>query len=50
LCEEEELACISSDRGLTIKHVEVPIDTFWIVVKEEYPSLAKKALTNLMQF
>ena len=36
LCEEEELACIPSDRGLTIKHVEVPIDTFWIAVKEEY--------------
>jgi len=50
LCEEEKLACISSDRGLTIKHVEVPIDTFWIAVKEEYPSLAKKALTILMQF
>ena len=28
----------------------VPIDTFWIAVKEEYPSLAKKALTILMQF
>ena len=50
LCEEEELACISSDRGLKIKHGEVPIDTFWIAVKEEYPSLAKKALTILMQF
>ena len=33
-----------------IKHVEVPIDTFWIAVKEEYPSLAKKPLTILMQF
>jgi len=50
LCEEEELACISSDRGLTIKHVELPIDTFWIAVKDEYASLAKKALTILMQF
>ena len=50
LCEEEELACISSNRGLKIKHVEVPIDTFWIAVKEEYPSLPKKALTILMQF
>ena len=49
LCEEEELACISSDRGLKIKHVEVPIDTFWIAVKE-YPSLAKKALTIMMPF
>ena len=41
LCEEKELACISSDRGLKIKHVEVPIDACWIAVKEEYPSLTK---------
>ena len=41
LCEEEELTCISSDRGLKIKHVEVPIDACWIAVKEEYPSLTK---------
>ena len=50
LCEEEELACVSSDRGLKIKHAGLPIDTFWIAVKEEYPLLAKKALTILMQF
>ena len=50
LCEEEELACVSSDRGLKIKHAGVPIDTFWIAVKEEYPSLAKNALTILVQF
>ena len=36
--------------NLKIKHAGVPIDTFWIAVKEEYPSLAKKALTILMQF
>ena len=41
------MACVSSDRGLKIKHAGVPIDTFWIAVKEE---LAKKALTILMQF
>jgi len=28
LCEEEELACVSSDRGFKINHGEVPIDTF----------------------
>jgi len=28
LCEEEELACVFSDRGLKTKHAEVPIDTF----------------------
>ena len=50
VCKEEELACISSDCGLKIKHVEVPIDTFWIAVKDKYPSLAKKALIVLMQF
>ena len=44
------VACISSKRGLKIKHGEVPIDTFRIAVKEEYPSLAKKPLTILMQF
>ena len=44
------MTCVSSDRGLKIKHAGVPIDTFWIAVKEEYPSLAKKALTILMQF
>ena len=50
LCAEEELACIFSKRGLKIKHGEVPTDTFWIAVKEEYPLLAKKPLTILMQF
>ena len=46
LCEEEELACVSSDRGLKIKHAGLPIDTFWIAVKEEYPLLAKKAFDH----
>ena len=50
LTEEEELAAISTDRGLKIKHKEVPIDQFWISVKEEYPSIANKALTVLLQF
>jgi len=50
LCEKKELSCISSDRGPKIKNVEVPIDAFWIAVKEEYPSLAKKDLNILMRF
>lgn len=50
LCEEEELASISSDRGLKIKHAELPIDTFWISIREEYPSVSKTALSVLMQF
>ncbi|XP_068247742.1 zinc finger BED domain-containing protein 5-like [Palaemon carinicauda] len=48
LCEEEELATISSDRDLKIKHSTVPIDSFWISVQEEYPTLSKKALSLLL--
>ncbi|XP_068212657.1 zinc finger BED domain-containing protein 5-like [Palaemon carinicauda] len=47
LCEEEKLATISSDRDLKIKHSTVPIDSFWISVQEEYPTLSKKALSLL---
>ncbi|XP_068201795.1 protein FAM200A-like [Palaemon carinicauda] len=50
LCEEKELATISSDRDLKIKHSTVPIDSFWISVQEEYPTLSKKALSLLLQF
>ncbi|XP_068201803.1 zinc finger BED domain-containing protein 5-like [Palaemon carinicauda] len=50
LCEEEELATISSDRDLKIKHSTVPIDSFWISVQKEYPTLSKKALSLLLQF
>ncbi|XP_068207531.1 protein FAM200A-like [Palaemon carinicauda] len=50
LCEEEELATISSDRDLKIKHSTVPIDSFWISVQEEYITLSKKVLSLLLQF
>ena len=42
LCEEEELASLSSDRGLKLKYTQLPLDTFWISVMEEYPTLSKK--------
>ena len=50
LTEEEELVTISTDRSLKIKHKEMSIDQFWISIKEEYPSIARKALTVLLQF
>ena len=50
LCEEEELATISSDRSLKIKHSAVDIDTFWISIQKEFPALAEKALLVLLQF
>ena len=34
LCEEEELATISSDRNLKIKHSAVDIGTFWISMQK----------------
>ena len=50
LCEEEELATISSDRSRRIKHSAVYIDTFWISIQKEFPALAEKALLVLLQF
>ena len=50
LAEEEELASISSDRGLKIKYEELSFEKFWISTNEEYPSTARKALSILIQF
>ena len=50
LCEEEELASISSDRELKLKHAQLPLDAFWISVKNEYPVLSNKAIKVLLQF
>ena len=50
LCEEEELATISSDRSHKIKHSAVDIDTFWISIQKEFPALAEKDLLFLLQF
>ena len=50
LIEEEGLATISTDRGLKIKHKETSIEQFWTSIKEEYPSISRKALTVLLQF
>ena len=47
---KEELATISSDRSLKIKHSAVDIDTFWISIQKEFPALAEKALLVLLQF
>ena len=50
LAEEEELASISSDRGLKIKYDKLSLEKFWISIREEYSSTAKKALSILIQF
>ena len=50
LTEEEELASISTDGSLKIKYKESSLEKFWIFIREEYQSIAKKALAILLQF
>ena len=50
LCEEEELASISSDRGLKLKHAQLTLNAFWISIKNDYPVLSTKAIKVSLQF
>ena len=50
LSEQVELATLSVDRTLRIKHSELPLDEFWISVIAEYKQLSTKALNILLQF
>ena len=50
LTEEKELASISSDRTLKLKHSELSLDAFWLLVQKEYPAIAQKPLRHLVQF
>jgi hypothetical protein len=50
LREEEELCELQSDRTLKIRFTNLPLDKFWISVKEEYPSIHRKAMNILLQF
>ena len=36
----EKLATVSSDRTLKLKHLELSLDTFWLLVEKEYPANA----------
>ena len=48
LTEEEELASITSDRILKLKHSELSLNVFWLLVEKEYPAIAQKALRLLL--
>lgn len=50
LCDEQELATISNDRGIKIKHSMAPIDIFWIPRQKKNPILAKMILSVLLHF
>ena len=40
----EELANVLSDRTLKLKHSQLSLDKFWLLVEKEYPAIAQKAL------
>ena len=50
LKEEEELVSSAIDRMLKLKHAELNLDAFWILVENEYPAIAEKALRLLCSF
>lgn len=50
LTEEEELASVLNDRTLKLKHSELNLNAFWLLVEKEYPAIAQKALRLLVQF
>ena len=45
----EELASVLGDRTLKLKHSELSLDAFSLLVEKEYPAIAQKAL-RLLQF
>ena len=50
LTEEEELASVLNDMTLKLKHFELNLNAFWLLVEKEYPAIAQKALRPLAQF
>ena len=44
LKEEEELVSSAIDSMLELKHAELNLGAFWILVENEYPAIAEKAL------
>ena len=47
---EEELASVSNNKTLQLKHSELSLDPFWLLFDKEYPAIAQKALRLLVQF
>ena len=43
LTEKEELAAVSTDRGLMIKYKELSLEAFWISIKKQHVSISKKS-------
>ena len=50
LREEEELTDIRHDRTLKLKHRDSSLDSFWVSIENEYPTIAIKAIQILLLF
>ena len=50
LKEEEELCELQCDRTLKMRFTDLSLDEFWISVKEEFPTIHRKASKILLQF
>jgi hypothetical protein len=48
--EKEQLTELQCDRILKMKFNEVPLNTFWISIRKEYPMISAKAVKILLQF
>ncbi|XP_067119329.1 protein FAM200A-like [Centruroides vittatus] len=47
---QEELAELEADKTLKLKLLEVPLDTFWLTIKSEYPAISEMAVNMLLPF
>ena len=50
LREEEELTDIRHDRTLKLEHRDSSLDSFWVSIENEYPTIAIKAIKILLLF
>jgi hypothetical protein len=46
----EELVTLRADRALETKFAEIPLDTFWLSLKSEYPVLSMTSVNMLIPF
>jgi hypothetical protein len=46
----EELVTLRADRALKTKFAEIPLDTFWLSLKSEYPVLPMTSVKKLIPF
>jgi hypothetical protein len=50
LGQEEEVCELRSGCSLKMRFADLPLDKFWISVKEGYPAIHRKAVNTLLQF